>query len=47
MITADDRKRLEILAEEVEKLEISEDDKRRLDDLERELAEIDLDFLLR
>lgn len=47
MITADDLKRLDVLAEEVEKLEFTEDDKRRLDNLERELAEIDLDFLLR
>lgn len=47
MITADDLKRLDVLAEEVAKLEFTEDDKRRLDDLERQLSEMDLDFLLR
>ena len=46
LFTADDLKRLEALRDEVEKIEITEDDKRRFADLERELASMDLDFLL-
>ena len=46
IFTDDDQKRLEDLAEEVSRLELTEDDKRRFDDLERELLSLDLDYLL-
>ena len=47
MITADDQKRLDALAEEVQRLEFTEDDIRGFEALERELSAMDLDFLLR
>lgn len=47
ILTGDDRKRMDALAEDVQRLELTEDDKRGFEALERELSEIDLDFLLR
>lgn len=46
ILTDDDRKRFDALAEDVQRLELTEDDRRRFDDLERELSSMDLDFLL-
>ena len=47
ILTDDDRKMLDTLAEDVQRLELTEDDKKRLDALERELSSMDLDYLLR
>ena len=46
ILTREGQKRLAILAEEVERVELTDEDKRRFDDLERELLSLDLDYLL-
>lgn len=47
ILTDNDRKRLDTLAEDVQRLEFTENEKKRMDALERELSSMDLDYLLR
>lgn len=47
IFTDNDLKAFDTLAEDVQRLELTEDDKRNFEALERELSEIDLDYLLR
>ncbi len=47
MLTPNETKQLDAIADDVSRLKLSDDDRKRLEALEKELSEIDLDFLLR